>query len=209
MLTLGWWASKMARMKVLGVVFDLDGTLTRPCLDFDAIRAEIGGVSGPLLEAMLQMAPADQARAEEVLHRHEEVAAAHSELNPGALELLTRLRREGRSVGLVTRNRRASVEQFCKIHGLEFDGVVTREDGPAKPDPFGVARACDMMGVAPSEAVMVGDYVFDLISGRRAGAISVLLTTQKNHHEYVSEADYVIGGLDELGGVIENIENHR
>ena len=196
-------------MKVLGVVFDLDGTLTRPCLDFDAIRAEIGGVSGPLLEAIVQMTPAERVRAEGVLHRHEEAAAAHSELNPGAMELLALLRGEGRAVGLVTRNRRESVEQFCEIHGLAFDGVVTREDGPVKPDPFGVERACDMMGVLPSEAVMVGDYVFDLISGRRAGAISVLLGTQRNYHEYVSEADYVIGGLDELPGVIERIEDHR
>ena len=39
-------------MKVAAAIFDLDGTLTRPVLDFNAIRREIGDVEGPLLEAM-------------------------------------------------------------------------------------------------------------------------------------------------------------
>ena len=199
----------MDDMKVLGVVFDLDGTLTRPCLDFDQIRAEIGDINGPLLEAMAEMSPERLAWAEEVLHRHEKVAATNSQLNDGACDLLERLREEQRSVGLVTRNCRKNVELFCEIHGISFDAVVTREDGPPKPDPFGVQRVCEVMGVSPSDSVMVGDYVFDLISGRRAGALSVLLGSQENHQEFVSEADYVIATLDELPGVIEDIEKNK
>ena len=33
------------------VIFDLDGTITEPYLDFDTIRAKVG-VEGPILEAM-------------------------------------------------------------------------------------------------------------------------------------------------------------
>lgn len=192
--------------RVAAVVFDLDGTITKPVLDFDQIRREIGNVSGPLLEALEGMTPQQRGRAEEILDRHELAAAEDSELNPGATELLGRLRREGRRLGVVTRNKHLSVQRICQLHGLEFDGVVTREDGPAKPDPFGVLRACELMGVRADECLMVGDYVFDLISGRRAGARSVLITTSEHHEEYMPEADYVIETLSELSGIIDEIE---
>lgn len=194
-------------MKVAAAIFDLDGTLTRPVLDFDAIRREIGDVEGPLLEAMEQMSSAERQRAAAILERHERSAAENSELNGGVQELLAWLRGEGRAIGVVTRNQRRSVEKICEVHGLVFDAVVTREDGPAKPDPFGVRRVCELLGIASSRAVVVGDYVFDLISARRAGARGVLLTTNENHADFVAEADYVIDHLEELPAVIEKIEN--
>lgn len=196
-------------MKLEAVIFDLDGTLTVPHLDFDAIRREIGGISGPILEAMLAMSADDRRRCETILHRYELDAAENSQLNPGAHKLLERLQSENRRVGLLTRNRHDSVERICRIHGLSFDAVVTREDGPAKPDPFGVYLACETMKVDPKQACVVGDYVFDLTAGRRAGSISVLLSTNENYAEFVHEADYVIADLDEMHGVIDAIENGR
>lgn len=193
-------------MKVKAVIFDLDGTLTRPILDFDRIRAEIGEIDGPILEAIDRMSEGQAERARAVLHRHEEVAAEESELNAGAGEVLAELRGRGRKIGLLTRNQRRSVERVCEIHGLKFDAIVTREDGPAKPDPFGVEQLCKVMNVEPGETVMVGDYVFDLMSGRAAGAVSVLLITHDRSVEFAEHADYVIEGLGELAGVIDTLE---
>ena len=44
-------------MPIRAVIFDLDGTITEPYLDFDAIREEIGlgKNGGPVLEAMEKM----------------------------------------------------------------------------------------------------------------------------------------------------------
>ena len=84
-------------MKLEAVIFDLDGTLTVPHLDFDAIRQEIGGISGPILEAMLKMSADDRRRCEDILHKHELDAAENSRLNPGAHSLLERLQRESNS----------------------------------------------------------------------------------------------------------------
>ncbi len=53
------------------IIFDLDGTLTVPVLDFGAIREELGLTDEPILEAMARMDAADRARAEAVLDRHE------------------------------------------------------------------------------------------------------------------------------------------
>ena len=49
------------------MIFDLDGTLTEPVLDFDAIRAEIGLPEGvPILEHLDVLDGAGRARAEAV-----------------------------------------------------------------------------------------------------------------------------------------------
>ena len=45
---------------IKAIVFDLDGTITEPFFDFDAIRAEMGLAkdAGPVLEAIDKMEPA-------------------------------------------------------------------------------------------------------------------------------------------------------
>ena len=61
------------------VIFDLDGTLADPLLDFDAIRAEIGLAPGlPILEQLADATPAARARAEEIMRRHERTAIAEA-----------------------------------------------------------------------------------------------------------------------------------
>jgi HAD superfamily hydrolase (TIGR01509 family) len=196
-------------MEIKAIIFDLDGTLMQPYLDFDMIRAEIGGIEGPILEAMEKMSAEQQGRAHAILGRYEELAAENSRLNPGVAEVCLWLDEHGVAIGLVTRNQRRSVERVCQLHNLHFDSVVTREDGPVKPDPFAVLRACELMGVQPSEAVMVGDYLFDLQSGRRAGALSVLLKTNKKCAEFEHEADYVISTLNELPGLLTGIISRK
>ncbi len=190
------------------VIFDLDGTLTEPYLDFDAIRAEIGGIEGPLLEAMERMGQAERQRCWDILHRYELDAAENSKLNPGAKELLEWLSGHGLKVGLATRNRLDSVERICKIHGIRFDSVVTRDDGPVKPDAFPFVRACVMADAEPGRSVMVGDFLFDLQSGKAGGGVSVLIATNEEYRDFVHEADYVIHRLDELIEVIEKLEGN-
>ncbi|MBN1435507.1 MAG: HAD family hydrolase [Sedimentisphaerales bacterium] len=189
------------------VIFDLDGTITVPHLDFDAIRAEIGAIQGPILEAMEHMSEEELARAEKILDRYEVEAAEQSKLNDGAAEVLASLSDEGRRIGVVTRNCHASVKRVAELHGLNFEAVITREDGPVKPDPFGVFEACRLLGVEAREACLVGDYVFDLMAARRAGSVSILLATNEKYNDFTHEADYVIHGLRELPGVVAEIEN--
>ena len=193
--------------KVAAVVFDLDGTLTVPCLDFDAMREEIGGIKGTILEAIAHMSDAEKARVETILQRHEDVAAENSELNPGTSELLKKLREEKRGIAILTRNCHRSVKRIAEIHNLTFDAVITREDGPAKPDPYGVLELCKQLNVQPSETLVVGDYVYDLMAGRRAGAKSVLISTSTEYTNFICEADYVIDHLEELNGIISEIES--
>ncbi len=208
-LTIMQTVDRIFFMKIAAVIFDLDGTLTQPYLDFDQIRSEIGDIDGPILEAMEQMPPPQQRKALEILHRHEQEAAENSRLNPGANEIHNWLHSRNIPIGLVPRTQRSSVEYVCKAHNLDFDSIVTREDGPAKPDAFPVLRACELMGVLPKETLVVGDYLFDLISARRAGAHPVLLSTNKNHTDFSHEADYVISSLNELPDIIKGYKREE
>src|SRR5438477_11353135 len=90
------------------VLFDMDGTLTEPMLDFPRIRADMGIGERPILESMAEMNPDERLRAERVLHRHEEEAARLSKLNPGCRELIDWLAAAGIGTALITRNSRRS-----------------------------------------------------------------------------------------------------
>src|SRR3954452_23385037 len=116
------------------VLFDMDGTLTEPMLDFPRIKAEMGIGQRPILEALAELPDDARRAAQEVLHRHEEEAAANSKLNPGCRETLAWLDRHRVKVALITRNSRASVKTVCERHALKFEVLITREDGKFKPD---------------------------------------------------------------------------
>lgn len=184
--------------RIRAVIFDMDGTLTRPCLDFDAIRAEMGLEREPILEAMARMTPAARDRADAILVRVEAEAAANSELNDGALETVRALAGHGIGTALLTRNSRASTDTVLARHGLSFAAVYTREDGPLKPDPAPVRTLCEALGATPTETLMVGDYLFDIQSGRAAGARTALIVHDGEIPPYAGQADHVIRALSEV-----------
>lgn len=155
------------------MLFDMDGTLTRPMLDFARIKTEMGIAARPILEAMSEMSPARRAQAEQILHRHEDAAAEHSTLNDGCRELLDWLDANNVGVAIITRNRRNSVETVLKKHDLKFEVLVTRDDGLFKPDPAPLQRACERLGVTPSDAWMIGDGQYDIEAGIAAGCPTV------------------------------------
>ncbi len=195
-------------MKVTAVIFDLDGTLTQPFLDFDQIRKEMGGIKGPILEAMEKMDSTRRNEVESILLHHEKVAAQNAQLNPGAKDILKKLRQQKRKIGLLTRNSKASVQEISQNHGLEFDAIITREeDGPVKPDPHGFLRCCEYLEVSPNNTMMIGDYVFDLQCGNQAGATSVLICTNKDYKSFMDQADYSIHHLEEIHQIIKKLEN--
>jgi len=193
-------------MSIKAVIFDLDGTITQPFFDFDAIREEMGldRNSGPILEAMQKMSPRQRKDAEKILRYHEQRAVIESKLNDGAKETLKALRKAKINIGILTRNRRSNALAIARKHNLKFDIIVDREDGPVKPDAFGVLRICEEFGVRPEETMVVGDYLFDLLCAKAAGAVAVLLANHNRAEEFAKHADYVIEKIDQILEIIEN-----
>lgn len=192
-------------MQIKAVIFDLDGTITRPYFDFDAIREEMGLArdSGPVLESMREMGPQQRQRAEKILHFHENQAVIESKLNAGAKRTLSALRKTGIRIGILTRNRRSNALAIGKKHNLKFDAVVGREEGPVKPDGFGVLQICRQFSIKPQEALMVGDYLFDMLCAKAAGAVAVLLSNHEEASEFAEHADFTIEKIDQVLQIIE------
>jgi HAD superfamily hydrolase (TIGR01509 family) len=196
-------------MPIKAVIFDLDGTITQPYFDFDVIREEMGldRNSGPVLESMQNMTSRERRRAEEILHYHESRAVAESTLNDGAKETLAILHKTGIHIGILTRNKRSNAQAIAQRHGLQFDAIVDREDGPAKPDAFGVLHLCRHFEVRPQETLLVGDYLFDLLCAKAAGAFSVLLANHDKAGEFAEHADFTIENISQVLQIIEQKNN--
>jgi len=189
------------------VIFDLDGTLLEPALDFDAIRAEIGLEQGTtILEGMATMREAELARANRILERHEAEAAARTRLAPGAKELLDRLRVRGIKIAVLTRNSRRSVERAARRHGLMFDAVVAREDLRPKPSPDGVRHLMQVLRAAPAETVVVGDFRFDIEAGAAAGCRTIALALARDPTpNWAADATWTAGSLAEVQEHLESL----
>ena len=185
------------------IIFDLDGTLTRPFLNFDAIRAEIGIVAGPILEAMDRMDPAGRQRAETILLRHEWEAAEHGQLYEGAVQVVAACRERGYPVAVLTRNARPVVDYLLGKHGFVFDAIRTREDGAVKPSAEPLLSICRELNADPRRSWMVGDYLFDIMSGQAAGARTVLMIGEAAPPEFAPRADFVIRRLAELLAILD------
>jgi len=186
-----------------GILFDMDGVVVQQRLDFLAIKREIfGDTHGFVLERMAELPPAERARADAILERHETAAAAEAEPMDGILPFLRWMETRGLRRGLVTRNSRKSVDLVLARLDLRFDAVVTREDAPPKPAPEPVWLGCRRMDLAPSEVLFVGDFEFDMLAGRRAGVRTVLLrgpALKASQH-----ADLSVDSLAELRASLEN-----
>jgi HAD superfamily hydrolase (TIGR01509 family) len=158
-----------------GIIFDLDGTLLDSGLDFDLMRSEMGLPAGrPILESLAAHPADDLPRCHDILHRHELAGAERAEPLPGVVEFLVQLHARGLRLAVVTRNSRPITQAMLAKLPVPFDPVITREDGPVKPDPWAIQRICESWQVPPQRVVMIGDYWFDIACGRAAGARTAL-----------------------------------
>lgn len=182
-------------------VFDLDGTLTLATHDFEQIRVELGLPPGrPILEQLALLEPARRAEVARELERIELEHARDARPAPGAAELLAHLAPRAR-LGILTRNTRRNALVTLEATGLlaHFDPehVLGRDEAPPKPDPGGVLHLLGRWGRGAHEAVMVGDFRFDLEAGRAAGA-AVVYCDPTGAFEFAHLADHCVAGLAEL-----------
>jgi HAD superfamily hydrolase (TIGR01509 family) len=191
---------------IRAVLFDFDGTLTRPeAIDFDVLRQLIGCPPQSFILEFIQTLPSEEERrdAQRILEEFELTAARASVPNDGAEELIGLLSRKGVPRGILSRNSRTSILEAMKnfpTYGADdFNVILTRENpGRPKPHPDGVLDAARLFGVAPEEVLMVGDYVFDIVAGKAAGASTALLTNGRAAPPIQPAPDFTVATLREL-----------
>lgn len=190
------------------MLFDMDGTLTAPFLDFAAIRRETGVGNQPLLEAIARMDAAKRQAAEMVLHQHEDRCAAECVLNPGCRELIAWLKERNIRLAVVTRNSRKSAATVFERHAIAIDTLITRDDGVFKPAPEPLLLACKRLDVSPGDAWMIGDGSYDIAAGNAARMHTVWLS-HGQPKDFDATPDIVVRDLIELQQMLQRCEADR
>jgi pyrophosphatase PpaX len=174
-------------------LFDLDGTLidsgpiilasmqhaTKTVLGreitYEELAATVGGQG--LVSQMRALDPDRVDELVEVYKEHNDPLHETLEAFDDFLDVLPRLRGEGRRLGIVTAKRHRTVglalDRFPEL-AEQFEVVVGYEDTERhKPEPDPVLLALDRLGAAPAEAAYVGDSPFDIQAAKAAGVFAV------------------------------------
>lgn len=180
----------------------MDGTLTVAVHDFDAIRRELDIQSGvPILEALEAMPVDEAAIKREKLDAIELEIAAESTPMPGAADLLNALSERDCRLGILTRNTEDSARVTLRACGFDhhFDtqDILHRDSCAPKPEPDGVIKLLTQWNTRGDDALILGDYLFDLQAGRRAGVASIHLDTS-GAFPWPHEADLCVQALEQL-----------
>lgn len=153
--------------------------------DFAAIRVALEIPAEDDILHHLAALPAEVAAAKHAwLMEHERELALNAQPAPGAIELVRELHERGHQLGILTRNAHSLALLTLEAIGLgdcfATQDILGRDEAPPKPHPGGLLHLAEQWRVAPSEMVMVGDYRFDLDSGRAAGTHTVLVNVAEN-----------------------------
>ena len=199
------------------VVFDLDGTLADtaadvreavvralaaeglPPVDVASVRLMIGGGPRLLVERVLHrlhVATDDDLVERLTRSFHAEYLKQGSRLSalfPGVESTLKNLHSAGIRVGLCSNK----PDDLCRMLVEYVDEIVGSSGGlPRKPDPAPLLRVIERLGVAPGDALYVGDSETDVVTARNAG-VDVMLVK----HGYTLRAATQLGA----DGVIDSV----
>jgi len=209
------------------VLYDLDGTLLDTAADIalalnralieygwefipeSDVRLMIGRGGQILVEraAQLQQRTLGAAQLTEIVDRfyehYGELEARHEAVAqpyPGAAETLRRLRAAGlRSAVVTNKLHRFAVELFDRLQLSDSIDLIVGGDTceRRKPDPQPLLHACTTLGLAPSQTLMVGDSINDVLAARAGGLPVVCVTYGYNEGEPVQnlEADGIVPSL--------------
>ncbi len=214
------------------VLIDVDGTLVdsvpdlaycvdemmkrlgRPTHGEASVRNWVGnGVERLVRRALigqLDGEPSDQdfARAYPIfLELYAENTSKRSCLYPGVREGLDYLQSRGYPLGCVTNKAAQFTLPLLKDLGIydAFGIVVSGDTLPVKkPDPGPLLHAAQHFGVAPQDALMLGDSKSDVAAARAAGFQIVCMSYGYNHGEDIRSysPDAVIDSMAELATLL-------
>ncbi|MGF1500942.1 MAG: HAD-IA family hydrolase [Paracoccaceae bacterium] len=127
----------------------------------------------------------------------------------GAREGIARLDAAGYLLGIATGKARRGLDYTLDAHGLRrhFVATQTADDAPSKPHPGMVLNCLSLTGVAPADAVVVGDTEYDMAMARAAGARAIGVGW--GYHDRArllsGGAERVIAGFDEVDAAVETL----
>jgi len=213
------------------ILFDLDGTLVHTAPDvhraINYARGELGLPPLSLAQALKAIGPGSDRFAQTVLgdeHAHLlegyleifrpyylQICAENSRPFPGIVELLEALR--SYRLAVVTNKRLVQSQALLETIDLMdyFDLLVGPElVDHIKPAPDMIHYALDQLGLAPDQALMVGDTDNDLLAARAAGVTNCAVTWGYSDTDFIRSLapDHLIDKPDELLPILASF-NHQ
>ncbi|MDD5728350.1 MAG: HAD family hydrolase [Victivallales bacterium] len=186
------------QIKFKGIIFDMDGTLTVPLLDFRRIRKELGAPEGGDLAQLINSWPPERrVRAWATIEKHELQAVENNCLQPDLEPVLKRFTRNRIRLAIITRNTTRSTDALLTKLQVRFFPVLTREFPYIKPAPEPVFHILDAWGIKAEECLMVGDYIHDIQAANAAGVRSCYFKNPDVRH-WDEHADFTVNSYREL-----------
>ena len=181
------------------VLFDLDGTLINsiddladstnyalqqcglPLHTVDEYKYFVGNSVDPLIRRAL---PEEEKENQELFDRVKKIYlsyyAAHSKDKtrpyPGISDLLSRCNKAGVLVAVVSNKPDDITADVVRYYfpQIHFAATMGPKEGiPKKPDPAGVFKIEEYLGLAPEDFLYVGDTSVDMRTGKNAGLFTV------------------------------------
>ena len=176
------------------VLFDLDGTLVDTAPEIaDALNATLAVIGrGPVPEGQVRLWIGDGARAllakaldhlavppaaaarawDAFADAYAERCGQRSTVHAGVPAMLARLRHQGVHLAVLSNKEGRFAQRVLAAHDLlhAFDLIVAGDTlAVKKPHPDTVAHALASFGVAPGDALLIGDSATDVRTARAAG----------------------------------------
>jgi pyrophosphatase PpaX len=98
---------------------------------------------------------------------------------PETKKTLNHLQEKGYHIGVVTSKRRKATKTSLDITELKkyLEVVISVEDAQKpKPNPDCLLAALKQLDIQPNEAVYIGDSIYDILTGKNAGAATIGVT---------------------------------
>lgn len=215
---------------VKAIIFDLDGII----IDSDQLHKQSASImfrSLGLSRAQHDLAQLDGMRDRDIFRRLKEkyhltlngddvirkrlgiflsLARRKLRLKKGFIRLVRQLK--SRFKLAVTTSSQKEVWQLAdaKFHlSRYFDVVMTGDDcerGKPYPDPY--LKTCHLLGVDPTDCIVIEDALCGVQAAKRAGAKCIAVTADPNH-PMAKEADYVVTSLSEIDqAVLDQVGNN-
>ncbi|MBS1256848.1 MAG: Phosphorylated carbohydrates phosphatase [Deltaproteobacteria bacterium] len=187
-------------------IFDLDGTLTVAVHDFNAIRKELGIPEGQPIIKTLDSLPGEESRVQKKkLQDIEEKLAQNASPAPGVKRLLETLLPRNYYLGILTLNSRENA--WITLEALDLakyfskESVIGRWCAEPKPSPKGINKLLNYWNVSAGDALIVGDYLYDLQVGR-AAEIATVHVDPSATFSWPELADISVCSLNELTDIL-------
>lgn len=218
-------------MAISALLFDLDGTLIDSIeLLLRSMEAAFvdhhprptraqwtAGIGTPLRTQLAEWCTTDQ-QVVTLVDRYREYQDQHLEslttLFAGVLETIKWAKAAGLRTAVVTSKGRIMTARSLTHVGLDnvFDTIVTFEETTKhKPAPEPVLLALSRLGLAPSEAIFVGDSPHDMLSGNAAGVQTAAAQWGPFSHDVLAGTNptYWLSRMDELPGIVNGFDRPR